>query len=84
MNMLIETQSQFAKFMAIDHVKSEQRKTERSDSQRESPEPSEIAMYIDMGIALAAVFGLLAMGAWVWHLKNPDWISSIHRLQDML
>lgn len=42
------------------------------------------AMYIEMGIALAAAFGLLAMGAGVWYLKNLDWFSSIHRLQDML
>ena len=84
MHMLMKTQSKFAKFMAIDHVNSEQRKTERSDSQRESPEPSEMAMVIDMGIALAAVVGLLAMAAWVWNLANPDWSFSIHRLQDML
>jgi hypothetical protein len=83
-NMLIKAQSKFAKFMAIDHVNSERRKTERSDSQRESPEPSEIAMYIEMATAFAAALGLLAMAAWVCFLKTPDWIVSIHRLQDML
>jgi hypothetical protein len=58
--------------------------TESSDSRRESPKPSEIAMLIEMVIALAAAFSLLALGAWVWYLKNPDWLSSVHRLQDML
>ena len=72
--MLIETQSKFAKFMAIDHVNSEQGETAK---------PSELAMYIEMGV-LAAVFGLLAMGAWICFLKTPDWIASIHRLQNML
>jgi hypothetical protein len=83
-NMLIKTQSKFAKFIAIDHVDSEHRKTERSDPQRESPEPSEIAMVIEMATAFAAALALLAMAAWVWNLANPDWSFSIHRLQDML
>ena len=84
MHMLIKTQSKFAKLMAIDHLNSEQRKTERSESKRESPEPSGIAMYIEMATAFAAALGLLAMAAWVWTLANPDWSFSIHRLQDML
>ena len=70
--------------MAADHVNSERNKAESGDSQREAPKPSEIAMYIEMGIALAAALGLLGMGAWMCFLKTPDWIASIHRLQDML
>ncbi len=84
MDMPINTQSKFAELAAIDDLNTEQDKTERGDSQRESLKPSELAMYIELGVVLAAVFGLLAMGAWVWYLKNPGWISSIHRLQDML
>jgi hypothetical protein len=52
------------------------------DSQRESPK-SEIAMVIEMGIALIAAFGLLAMGAWVLY-STHDWISSIQRFQQMI
>ena len=70
--------------MAADYVNSERNKAESGDSQRESLKPSEIAMYIEMGIAFAAVIGLLAMGAWICFLKTPDWIASISRLQDML
>ena len=84
MNMLINTQSKFAKCIAIDHVSSEQGETASSHAHRESPKPSEFAMYIELGMALTAVFGLWAMEAWVWYLKSPGWISSIHRLQDML
>jgi hypothetical protein len=46
--------------MAAGHVNSERARTESVDSQRESPKLSEIAMYIEISIALAAVFGLLA------------------------
>lgn len=84
MNMLIKTQSQFAKFMAIDRVSSEQRETASGNTHRELPKQSELAMYIEMGIALTATFSLLAMAAWVWYLTNPDWISSIRRFQEMI
>ena len=52
------------------------------DIQRESPK-SEITMHIEMGIVLVAVFGLLAMGAWVLYSAH-DWISSIQRFQQMI
>ncbi len=84
MNMLIETQSQFAKCMPIDRVNSEQGETVSGNTRRELPKKSELAMYIEMGIALTAAFALLAIGAWIWFLADPDWSLSIHRLQDML
>jgi hypothetical protein len=82
--MLIETQSQFAEFVATDRVNSDQGETASSNTHRELPKQSELAMYLEMGIALTAAFGLLAMGAWIWLSANPDWRLSIHRLQDML
>ena len=82
MNMLIKTQTKFAKYMAVHHVNSEQGETARGNAHRDLPKPSELAMHIEMGV-LAAVFGSLAMGAWICFLKTPDWIASIHRLQDM-
>lgn len=84
MDMPLKTQSKFAEFEAIDHPNSEQDKTGSGDSQRESSKPSEISMYIEMGIALTAAFSSLAMAAWVWYLTNPDWISSIRRFQEMI
>jgi hypothetical protein len=82
-NMLIKTQYKFAKFMATG-LNSERGKAESGDSQRESPKPSATAMYFEMGIALAAVFGLLVVGALVWYWANRDWLSSIPRLQEMI
>ena len=79
--MLFKTQSKFAKFMAIDRLNSEQGETGSGNARRELPRPS-VPTYIEMGIALTAAFGLLAMAAWIWFLANPD--LSIHRLQDML
>lgn len=52
--------------------------------QVESSKPSEMAMYFEMAIALAACVGLLAVPALVWYLANPDWISSIRRFQEMI
>jgi hypothetical protein len=80
---LIKTQSKFAKLMAIDHVTSERGEAASDDSRRESA-PSEIAMYIEMGIAFIAVFGVLAMAACVWYAANHDWVSSIQRFQEMI
>jgi hypothetical protein len=70
--------------MAIGHVKSEVGEKERGDRQSGSPNPIELGMYIEMCIALAAVLGLLAIGAVIGYLMSTDWSSSIHRLQDML
>jgi hypothetical protein len=81
-DMLIKTQSKFAKFMNLG-LNSEQRKTVSGDSEHELPKPSEIAMYIETGIALAALFGLLAVGAWVLYSAH-DLISSIQRFQEMI
>jgi hypothetical protein len=67
--------------IAVDMLIKTQAKVD--DIRRESPK-SEITMHIEMGIAHAAILGLLAMGAWICFLKAPDWIASIHRLQDML
>jgi hypothetical protein len=83
-DMLIKTQSGFARLMAIEHVDSERDETAGSDSHRESSKPSEIAMYIEMGIALVAVFSILAMAACVWYAASHDWASSIQRFQEMI
>lgn len=45
---------------------------------------TEMAMYLETAIALAASFALLAMAAWVWYLSNSDWFSSIRRFQEMI
>ncbi len=82
MDMPIKTQSKFAQLMAIG-PNSEQGKTQGGDSQREPLQPSEIRIYIEMSIALAAAFGLLAMAAWVLYSAH-DWISSIQRFQEMI
>jgi hypothetical protein len=70
-DILIKTQSKFAEPAS-------------GDSQRESSKPSESAMYIEMGIALVAVCGLLATAACVWYAANHDWVSSIQRFQEMI
>ena len=51
---------------------------------RESSKPSEMAMYIEMGMALAALVGLLALGACLGYLANHDWFSSIQRFKEMI
>jgi hypothetical protein len=70
--------------MVIGHVISERGEPESGESRCESPKSSDLSMYLEMGIGLAAVAGLLAMGAWVWYLANSDALSSIRRLQEML
>jgi hypothetical protein len=72
--LLPSRSKQAIKTMAMGRVKSEQSETKSGD----------IAMYFEVGIAVAAVFGLLALGAWVWILVNADSISSIQRLHEMI
>jgi hypothetical protein len=69
--------------MIID-LDSAERKKESRDPQQESPKPSEILMYLEMGIAIAAIMGLLALGASIACLANHDWTSSIQRFQEMI
>ena len=65
-------------------VNPHQDKTQSCDSQQESPQPSEVTMYLDMGIALAAILGFFALGACIGYLANHDWTSSIQRFQEMI
>jgi hypothetical protein len=62
----------------------DQGKTQSCNSLQESPKPSEIAMYVEMGIALVAVCSLLMMAAGVWYAANHDWVSSIQRFKEMI
>jgi hypothetical protein len=73
-NMLIKSQSKFA----------EHGKTESEDAQRESTQRSAAAIYVEIGIALAAALGLLAMAARIWQLASLDWISSIQWFQERI
>jgi hypothetical protein len=83
MNMLIKTQSKFAQLMAIGLI-SEQGKTQSVNPQRELPQPSEIAMLIEAGVAVTAFFALVAMAALLAYSANPDWISPIRRFHEMI
>ena len=83
MNVPIKTQSKFAQLMTIGLI-SEQGKTQSINARRELSKPSEIAMLIEMGIAVSALFGLLAMAALLAYSANPDWISPIQRFQEMI
>lgn len=69
--------------MAIGYVNSEPGKLESGDGQSNRSKPSEIAMYIEIGVAVAAIISLLTMTAWVLY-SGSDWISSIHRFQEMI
>jgi hypothetical protein len=80
-NVQINTQSKFAKFLASG-ANSQQGQAESCDSP-ESPKPSEMRMYIEMGIGLVAASGLLVMAGWVCYSAH-DWISSIQRFQEMI
>ena len=81
--MLIKTESKFAQLLAIGLI-SEHGKTQSVNSQRELPKPSETAMLIEVGIAVTAFFGLVAMVAFLAYSANPDWISPIQRFQEMI
>jgi len=76
--MLIKPQSKFAKCMTTG-LNSEQGEAQS----RESPKPSEIIVYLEMGVALIAASGLFAMAAWVLYSAH-DWIASIQRFQEMI
>jgi hypothetical protein len=65
-------------------VNPEHEKTQSWDSRQQSPKPSEVTMYLEMGIALAAILCILALGACTGYLANHDWISSIQRFQEMI
>jgi hypothetical protein len=79
-DMLIKTQSKFAKLLALG-LNSDQ--GVKSGDTQESPKPSEMRVYIEMGIAGAAALGLLAIAAWVLYSAH-DWMSSIQRFQEMI
>ncbi len=62
-----------------------QRKMQSRDSQQESPKPPEMLIYLEMGIAIAAIIGSLALVACcIGYLANHDWTSSIQRFQKMI
>jgi hypothetical protein len=52
--------------------------------QVESSQPSKMATYVEMAIALAACAGILVVAALVWYVTNSDLLSSIQRLQEMI
>jgi hypothetical protein len=83
-NALIKIPSKLARLMAIDNVDSEHGKERTSELPPESSKQSEIAMYVEMTVALAALVGVLVLAGWIWYLGNTDWIASIHRFQEMI
>jgi hypothetical protein len=65
-------------------VNIELEKTRSCNSRQGSPKPSEVTVFLEMGIALAAILGILALGVCIGYWANHDWISSIQRFQEMI
>jgi hypothetical protein len=72
--MSLDTQSEFA---MLDE-------TQAGDAERDSSKESAMTTCLEMACAIAGLSALLAIAGWVWYFWNPEWLSSIHRFQEMI